>query len=722
MDAKGRIAQLAADATAGLRDDAELRADVRAELASHIEEAAAAHEAAGRSPDEAVELAVKAFGPVAEVAAGLVEGNRRRMKRRALARLAVRALLVPAAVVATLVVCSRLVPLRGALAAIGFLGGGWCDGQAWSLDSVAPGLPEDKAFVLHGDAARPTDAERQRSIWEAQPQSRMWFGNYITHLVPEHQGAGSTAPLERVERELRRGEQLDPDNARYNVLLAGLWAERAVELQEERTETMPDDTKRPWHRLVVKDRARLDRAMAELLKGVGKPYYRTYSDDVLRERLGLVAPVRRFEEQIARIAWAAGILLPDCAVQRELARVAPLYGEMLVAEGRGAEGQRLLDAWYPLVQKYNDDAFTLIELLVGRAVVRLGEQYGAAAYERLGEAELAERTRRRAQRLARPFKGYLERRRAGASEAFERELLRSGSLLDGMLFPALDPEVLHEIDLAPSRQLEHVLVEQAGVSVYLVALVGLMALSAAAVVRWRWALGPSAAPMLLLPEWRTLARVLVVGVLLPLGLYYVYTRWSGAAGREFGLRYLGHRLLLELVLLGTTIGLLARSMATGAIRRRCEALGVEVPPRAARWRRVAVWVGVAALWGLCLATRTDRMLGGPWMRSPVVWGTGVVAAGGAVVLAVRFVYGRRGYGRYCATAARSLVPVFAAAALVLAAAAQPYLRASEVRLLRADSSLTSSSEFISFTRAEAMMVERLKAAVRQAADELAGGS
>ena len=82
MDARERIEQVVSDATLGLKDDAELRLDVRAELASHLEEAIAAHEAAGKSREEALELALKGFGPVADVAAGLVEGNRRRMKLR----------------------------------------------------------------------------------------------------------------------------------------------------------------------------------------------------------------------------------------------------------------------------------------------------------------------------------------------------------------------------------------------------------------------------------------------------------------------------------------------------------------------------------------------------------------------------------------------------------------------------------------------------------------
>jgi hypothetical protein len=266
-----------------------------------------------------------------------------------------------------------------------------------------------------------------------------------------------------------------------------------------------------------------------------------------------------------------------------------------------------------------------------------------------------------------------------------------------------------------------VLVEQAGVSLYLVLLLGLMLLSLAAALRWRWSRGPATAPLLLLPGWATLLRILGLGVLLPLAAFYGYTRWSGLSGRECGFSYLGHRFVLELVLLGATVLLLARGMATRAIRRRCEALGIAVPP-VSRWRRRAAWAAVAALWLACVLMGELGAPGSAWAEPLLVAGALAVGVVGAIALSVRYVLGRRGCGLYCGTAARSLIPVFAAAILVLAAVAHPVLRASEVRLLRADSLLFSSdAASVSFTRAEALMVERLKKGVQRAAAELDGG-
>ncbi len=67
-------------------------------------------------------------------------------------------------------------------------------------------------------------------------------------------------------------------------------------------------------------------------------------------------------ERLGRIAWAAGILMPDCKLQRTVARMAPRYGEILIAEGRREEGEAFLDLWQPLAMKCNEDAFTLVGL------------------------------------------------------------------------------------------------------------------------------------------------------------------------------------------------------------------------------------------------------------------------------------------------------------------------------------------------------------------------
>jgi len=726
MEPKSRTDQLVDDAAAGLRADPELWLDVRQELASHIEEAADAFRAQGKSDEESVELAAKAFGSPMDVVAELAAANRGRMKLRALARLAARALLVPAAVAVALFVCSRLVPLRDATGLLfGLCGSGYTGfcGASFDQDGTMGGLarrlPKDKALLLRGDPSRPTAAERERAIWEAHTESKVYYGNYITVLLSGFNARGGEAPLDQVEQELRRGEKLDPDNARYGIVLATLWMRRAAELKDAPTTKGPDGQPVAWLKLAVKDRPLLDRAAALLVEAARKPYYKTYTQEMLRERLALLPPARRLEDQITRIAWAAGLLLPDCAMARETARYALTYGDLLVAEGKAREAEPFLDAWYPIALKTDADAFTLVELLVGNAIVKTGEQYAVPAYEKAGKADKAAWTRARAERLAEPFETYKRRRNSAASGTITRQLRRSGSILDNMLLPALDPEIYNDYDLAPSRGLEHVLFEEVAASVFLVVLVGLMALCALTALRWRWAKGMASAPLLLLPDGRTLLRILIVAVLLPLAGYYAYTRWSGLAGREFGFTYVWYRFILEILLLGGTILALAIAMAGRRIRRRCESLGIPVPQRAMSPRyRVAFWAAVVFLWAVCLTFRGHMPTWGAWVLIPLIAGAIVVVLIGVHAADPTVILRKRAYGLYLGTVARSLIPIFAAAILIVAAATHPYLVTREAALVGADKALSPDSSQISFTRAESLMVERLKNSVAQAVREI----
>lgn len=736
MESDARIAQLLDEATAGLKGDRELRLDVRAELASHIEEAIAAHRAEGKSEQESLALALRSFGPAADIAGALLVANRRRMRLRAVARFAACALLLPAAVVIAAIVCSRIVLLSGAVSAVLTLcSDGWLGpGPRTTMDRMIDSLPQQEAFLFRGDTSRPTRSAQQRAIWEAHPERKAYYGNYITHVLQEYKDQNwaneykwsdeREAAFRVLERELRRGEALDPGNARYNLLLAGLWLEKAC---DDYRKTLHRGADGPlvygleWDKLIVRDRALLDRAMAEVRKAARKPYKKTYATDMLTERLALLPPVRRIEDHLARLDWRGGLLLPDLAYDRRILWAIPRYGQLLAAEGRAAETETFLQLWLPVSLKLHEDASAFVESANAFMSMKIGAEDSAAAYEQLGRPDKAGDIRRRAQRLFRPYQEWLDYRGSPAASQFWRELKLSGSLLDKAL--GLYTMAPSEDLLAPGRELEHVLLEQAGVSLCVLVLLGLMLGAAIAALRWRWARDMSSAPLLVLPNWKQMLCILALGVLLPLAAFYAYTRWSGLAGREYSVRYLGHRFILELLLLSVTIAVLSHSLAAGAIRRRCESLGVPVPRGAGRCFRAAGWLFLGLLWtgafrlrgDLRWAQRLARFVEG---SEPFVWGTAWLAGALAVYVGLRGAFRSREHGVYRGTVARSLIPVFAAAMLMLVATVHPYLRARETALVRECCALTADSDTLGFSRAEARLVAGFRAEVRTAAAEL----
>ncbi len=227
--------------------------------------------------------------------------------------------------------------------------------------------------------------------------------------------------------------------------------------------------------------------------------------------------------------------------------------------------------------------------------------------------------------------------------------------------------------------------------------------------RWRTAPEASPPPILLLPSWRTAARILGLGVLLPLLAFYVYARLSGLAGREYSVYHLWPRFLLEIVLLTVTILAATISAAGRAIRERCGSLGVPVPGRTGRDYRAVLWTALGALWAMCLALR------GEYAATPAAIGATLVIAfaiGYGVALFVRLRFGSERHVLYYGTLARSLVPVFAAAAILVAAVAHPYLARSEAGLVQADPFM--AVEPGTFSEIEADVFRKLKAEIKEA--------
>lgn len=724
MKPTDRIAELVDAATAGLKDDAELRFDVRAELLSHIRDKAESLRAEGKSKEESLELACKSFGPATEVAGALVEANRRRMKLRAVARLFLRAVVVPAAVAAALLVIAvradRYPATFEGLRAL-FRHAGSTQPDTFKLppaplclpDNTLPiaavlneRLDERKRFLLWGDTTRDGFAEQYRAIWEAHPESKAYYANYIMHLAEGYDYVDPTF----LESEVRRGEELDPDNALYNYLLAGVFAERSIDWKRLREKGKEENGLS-----LVKDRALMDRAIGELRKAGLKPYLRSYRREIVREQLALLPPARRLEEGLAMTGLVEWGPVAHLVLYPPLIRALPRYAEILLEEGRAGEAEALLECWYPFVRKAAADSFTPEDLIyAGDVIPSIVEEEWPPLYEKLGRPKKAEVVRRRAQHIRAPVEESVAKF-ASASREFRKGYWRSAPIHATRFLSYIPQEASHESLAAPGRFLEHTLLEQVFVPLLLLLLLVMISGTIAATARWRFLPGASSAPILLVPPWRTMLRILGLTVLLPLFAFYVYTRWSGLAGREYSLIYLWPRFVLELILLMVTMLGLAVSVSTRAVRERCRSLDVPVPPRGAERYRFLFWVVLGVIWAACLFARGKAA---DWPA--------IIAAGAVICFLllyglfalVRLTAGPAKYGLFYGTLARSFTAILAATAILIGAVSYPYLTNLETVLVRSDPSLTVDSELPNMNRPEADVVRMLKAQLRDAFAEI----
>ena len=715
MDQK--ITDYLSTVTAGLKDDAELRLDVQAELASHLEDKAEELQRGGASEEDSRTQAMAALGELTEVAAGLERGNRRRLNQRAWIRRGLRLALVPAAVVVA-ILCSDL-QWAAAMHTVRELGGG---NPAGAVFSWQPGLPA----WLPGTGRRPEVAllkATPRELWESDPQNRIYYAEFVSHDVAGQSNLSNEHARQQALTTLETARTLDPDNARYDYLRAAILLEGACDVHTEQGEKGPDGQRGlgtiSWE---IRDRSRVDQAMAHLQSGLGKPEFRRYGKEMLALRLAAMGPADRLLQRIERIALSAAALLPDLAKLRELARVAYLYGDTLAAAGQVEAARPYLDAWKTLTVQLNADTWTLIDCLVVSAIANGFPEHCARVYDRLGLAGEAARTRHAGEVLGRPGKEWRERRNDPAAKAanleHEKEMRLYAGILTSVLLPALNEWPTRQ-EYDASRRLEYAVAMQAGLTLLSAALLVVMLACLVISLRWRFLSDGAAIPILLLPDWRRALRLLVLGVLLPLALFAALVLCVPGGGQSYSARAGMHRVLAEFLLLTVAILLLPAWLAVREARRRCRELGLACPRSAAAWGLVPLLLGcaaVAAVWWV--PPRPERPCD---VGLAIIAATALILVVTALAAALFLLLANARHGLYCGTVARSLIPLFAAGVIVLCLSARPALLQAERRCIAADTILLTAPDEVGFSRIETKLTARLQKAVADAAAGLQKG-
>jgi hypothetical protein len=349
------------------------------------------------------------------------------------------------------------------------------------------------------------------------------------------------------------------------------------------------------------------------------------------------------------------------------------------------------------------------------AIIHHAQEDVPPVLARLGRPEQAVSVRDAAERLGRPLEEWRAKREDPSNEVFEGRLRQRGGVMARLLLPAIGEEI-PEAHLRHGRELDFVMAERVLLICVNVLLLVFMAGSAMLWVRWRRVPGAASAPFLLVPQLARCGWVFGAGAVLPVVVYFIYSRWTGLGGRAYALKFLPGRFIAEYVLLGATVLFCSSAIASGFIRTRCSELGVPTPLRRGVWRRV-FGIGVGVGWLACLAVRGSTL---EWAQ-PLAAGTASLVGGGlAIGLCAAFlkrVFGQAEYGLYFGTLGRSLVPVYASAIILVGLLTYPYLSQVETHLVREDPLIRVHPD-AGFTSVEAQLSERLQTEVAEAAAEL----
>ncbi len=600
--------KLAEQAASGLKGDQELYLDVKQELRSHLEEKAEKFAREGHTEDESADLAKKSFGSPLDVAADLLNANKRRMKLRALFRLAFGALIVPVAILLALYVgywgFSRVSSMYYVLS-----GGDVSFPYRYlSFFGIEPVPNKENAEALGQlESGKP---ELLRAYWMAhrhEPDSRIYYAYYALSLGNRTENESLYAAA------MREGERIDPQNALYNVLLAELYLRRGMQPRtEEKPKPPPPGMPGPYPPMITNDRL-LDRrtsdlGILELRKAVSKPYLRCYQAEIMHKKLSLLPNPRLTEGYFSRLLVAYSEVSIQYGLFRDLARRVPACARLLLAEGRSAEAEAVMDMWKPYTRLlFTEQSGSEVQPIVTAEIGLILTRQAPEVYECLrkpGKSREAKNTRTRLRSVVTEHK----RASAESRERLDTVLSTHGSFLGMHPFLYSDAKNMDEASLTPGRMHEHVLAEEAFVQVLLFVLTAALVGSLISGFIWfRRMRGAASVPLLLVLPASDILRALLLGTLLPMLVYWVYSRMPVIGGREYSLWVIWPRMLAEGCILGLVMFWVPAGMVRKAIRRRCADLEVPVPSVrqeiGSSWKSTGRLILAAAL--LAMAIQVD---------------------------------------------------------------------------------------------------------------------
>jgi hypothetical protein len=279
-----------------------------------------------------------------------------------------------------------------------------------------------------------------------------------------------------------------------------------------------------------------------------------------------------------------------------------------------------------------------------------------------------------------------------------------------MLLPALGKWPAVE-EYSPGRMLEYVVFTEFVIAVILGALLLTMFTSYLLALRWRvFRPAGEPPPPLLMPDLLTVFRILLLGVILPLALFFVVTRYLPWSGHDYLTRVGLHKLAAEFGLLAVAVGTLPILMTVGQVERHCRALGKPI----ARWQARYLW------WSLCSVGALLLLIvwflpptSGPVARTLAMVGLGFMGTALAVGILLGIgqgLGGQRQHGLFYGAVFRTLVPVLALTVIVLGVSTRPVLLRAEARYIERDT-LMQDRNRVGFTRIENDLVEALRGAM-----------
>lgn len=426
--------------------------------------------------------------------------------------------------------------------------------------------------------------ERSRALWQSAPDNPAYLAEHIASakvITPELRDAAA---------------RIDPRNGYFDLMAAARGMDAAFEKKSA--------GKGKPRTIVVKDQAKLDECIAMVRSGLAKPEFRTYQKDLLAERMAAFPEadedcMERFRRTFLMFGQVTSVL-----PLRKVCDILDAAASQCAARKDAAGFQEITRLWETLAERMIENGGTLVDMLVAR-VVMSGADFRYHAKE-LGLTDDADRFQK--------LYDKANAMKARIQPPWEEQVaFKSDGILGGTL-PMLarqssESRQPSETELKPMRLFVHSFLERiAMLPIWLLLLLLAGATTLAIRLRTRLARGLSTSMAKLL-DGRDRALVFMIGVVVPLVWFAVWSRLTSLSAREFSPTYLtwiptggqfGSCLLTMLIL--------PPVIASALLARRGKALGLRPRPTWPGWCAAAFALACVPAFGALVHFPENRII------------------------------------------------------------------------------------------------------------------
>ena len=508
----------------------------------------------------------------------------------------------------------------------------------------------DEIALLFGDLSKIGESDQFKVLADLDPENAGFHAEYGRH----HCSRSKPLPM----NYLATADRLDPDNAWFRYLAAGIAARDGVGEQSRRPKRGAGTTKVvPFQ---IWKRKALDEAILLLEEAARLPDYQPYRRELLAKRLAIFPPGDDVLGRKLARDYFFDLQIGGLRIHSEMAQAVSVRAYELAMAGDSAGFQRLVNAWEVFCRRSLEaEPVTWMEPFFTGHSLRIAAEHLAAAAKDLGLQEEEARYAR--------IQQTFEERRAAVKATYKNDWDRKRGGMERWQFvnrfnSVANPPPIPDVDLSAACRAEHAMLARLlSAAVWLLFLV---AATMAALVRFRH--GKQArrvsGSLARVMTWKDHAWIMCAGVLAPFAVFQLVEQFTASSGRNYVLGVAGASDYLR-----TTAAAIV--MASGAFIAAGRCLGKRLGFRG--WRRPMIPALIVCGFGI-IAWIAGCVAGGMGYEIPIdvdEWPQGGLVLTGALacVAAISTAFVNRDAAVRWLPCCRAVVPAYIFAMLVMAA-------------------------------------------------------